>query len=84
MTIADMINSVPSQFGSIPPILVGVLLVWVLAWKGFALWKSARLSQPIWFVLLLVINTMGILEILYIFVFSRLTFNHLSTRKKKK
>lgn len=84
MTIADMINAMPSDFGSAPPILVGVLLVWILAWKGFALWKSARLNQSIWFVLLLVINTMGILEILYIFVFSRLTFNHLSARKKKK
>jgi len=84
MTMTEVINAIPSQFGSIPPVLVGVLLVWVLAWKGFALWKAARLSQPIWFVLLLVINTMGILEILYIFVFSRLTFNHLSARKKKK
>lgn len=84
MAITDIMNAMPSDFGSVPPIVIGIVIVWMLVWKGFALWKSARLNQPVWFVLLLVINTMGILEILYIFVFSRLTFNHLSAKKKKK
>lgn len=50
--------------------LIVVLSTWSLIWKGFALWKSARLFQPVWFIVLLVVNTVGILEILYIFIFS--------------
>ena len=52
-------------------LLASLIMIWSLIWKGLALWKSARLRQPIWFVLLLVINTLGILEILYLFVFSK-------------
>lgn len=50
--------------------LIVLVLIWSLIWKGLALWKSARLNQPIWFVILLIVNTMGILEILYIFILS--------------
>ena len=46
-------------------------LVWTLAWKGSALWKAATKRQLLWFVLLLMVNTIGIFEILYIFFFSR-------------
>ena len=48
-----------------------LLLIWSLVWKGLALWKSARREESVWFVALLVLNTLGILEILYLFVFSR-------------
>lgn len=44
-----------------------LIIIWSIFWKGLALWKSARLGQYIWFVLMLVINTIGILEIIYIF-----------------
>ena len=45
--------------------------LWTLPWKGIALWKAARLSDKWWFIAILIINTLGILEILYIFVFSK-------------
>ena len=48
-----------------------VLAIWSLIWKGMALWKAARLGEQGWFIALLVINTLGILEILYLYVFSR-------------
>jgi len=48
-----------------------LIILWILPWKGFALWKSARSNQQWWFIALLIINTMAILEILYIFVFSK-------------
>lgn len=48
-----------------------VILAWSLFWKGWALWRSARTGHKWWFVALLVINTVGILEILYLFVFSK-------------
>ena len=50
-----------------------LLLAWSLAWKGMALWKAARSGQKAWFVALLLLNTAGILEILYIYIFSKRT-----------
>ncbi len=46
-------------------------LVWSIFWKGFALWKSATKKQLVWFIFLLNINTLGLLEILYVFFFNR-------------
>ena len=48
-----------------------LLLIWTLIWKGLALWKAAHAGSSAWFVVLLVLNTLGILEILYIYVFSK-------------
>ena len=46
-----------------------LLAMWNLAWKGIALWKSAKNNQRNWFAALLILNTFGILEIIYIFYF---------------
>jgi len=48
-----------------------LLILWTLPWKVVALWKAAKKSDKWWFVALLILNTMGILEILYIFCFSK-------------
>jgi hypothetical protein len=48
-------------------IIIG-LAVWVLPWKGVALWKAASAKNKVWFIILLIINTLGILEIIYIFL----------------
>ncbi|MBX4200831.1 DUF5652 family protein [Candidatus Parcubacteria bacterium] len=45
------------------------LIIWNLIWKGFALWKAARSRQRNWFIAILILNTFGILEIIYIFYF---------------
>lgn len=47
------------------------VLLWTLAWKGMALWKAAQEKNKVWFVVLLVVNTVGILDILYLYVFSK-------------
>jgi len=47
-----------------------LVLAWSLLWKGWALWKAAQRKQKIWFVVILLINTVGILDILYVFIFS--------------
>jgi len=52
------------------PIII-LLAAWSLVWKGIALWKAARNGCKVWYVIFLLINTLGILEILYIFVFSK-------------
>ncbi|GEM_PF-5561052 len=39
--------------------------------KAYALWQASRLSQKIWFILLFVSNTLGILDILYLLLIAR-------------
>lgn len=46
------------------------LFAWSLVWKGLALWKAAQKGSKPWFIAFLVVNTLGILEILYYYVFS--------------
>jgi hypothetical protein len=60
-----------SAFISQNPLLFTALAVWVLAWKGVALWNAARLSQKKWYIVLLIVNTLGILEIIYIFAVAK-------------
>lgn len=59
-------------------------IVWSIIWKGIALWKSARKKNLAWFVVLLIVNTLGILEILYIFVFSKMPEDNKPVKKKKR
>jgi len=47
------------------------IIIWTAFWKGLALWKSARSGEKWWFLALLLINTMGILELVYLFVFAK-------------
>lgn len=46
-------------------------LLWSLFWKGWALWKAAGKKHLLWFIGILVFNTLGVLEILYIFWLNR-------------
>ena len=48
-----------------------LILIWTLPWKGVALWKAAQNSHKKWFIALLVLNTLAILEIIYIFYFAK-------------
>ncbi len=52
-------------------LVLALAIIWSLIWKGLALWKAARVGSKVWFVVLLVVNTFGILEILYLYVFSK-------------
>lgn len=81
------IESLSAIISGLTPVEIAVfaiLFVWTLVWKGIALWKSAKLNNLVWFIIFLIpMNTAGILEILYVFIFSKLKFNHLSARKAK-
>ncbi len=57
--------------GGVAGLLFVLLIIWSLVWKGLALWRAARLGSKVWFVVLLIVNTVGILEILYLYVFSK-------------
>lgn len=52
-------------------VFFGVLALWEMIWKGLALWRAARMSQPYWFLALLIINTAGIFPILYLLFTSK-------------
>ena len=51
--------------------MLAPLMLWSLFWKGLALWRAARSKQTYWFIALLVINTVGILEIIYLLAFAK-------------
>jgi len=51
--------------------LIIIYAVWIITWKGLALYRAGANRSVPWFVVLLIVNTLGILEILYLFVFSK-------------
>jgi len=53
------------------PWILVVVMLWVLPWKGVSLWKSAGLKHKWWFIILLLVNTLAILDIIYIFGVAR-------------
>lgn len=56
----------------IPEWALVLIVFWSIIWMGIAMWKAARRNHLIWFILFLIVHTVGILEILYIFVFSKM------------
>lgn len=44
------------------------LVLWELVWKGFALWRAARLKMTGWFIAMLLINSAGVVPITFILV----------------
>ncbi len=60
-----------------------LLIIWSLIWKGLALWKSAGRKQKYWFLVMLVLNSAGILEILYMFYFSTPAWDRLKGKFNK-
>lgn len=54
-----------------------VILLWSIFWKGLALWHSAQRGEQWWFIVMLLVNTAGILEIVYLFAFAKLRLNNL-------
>ena len=45
--------------------------IWSLYWKGLALWRAAARQEKGWFIALLLVNTLGILEIFYLYIWSK-------------
>jgi hypothetical protein len=43
-----------------------VVVVWELIWKAFALWRAARLKNVVWFLVMITVNSAGILPIIYL------------------
>jgi hypothetical protein len=69
MNIAS-INILADWIG-VHPLFIVLAIIWSLVWKGLALWQSAGLRQRYWFIAILLVNTLGILEIIYLFFVAR-------------
>ena len=67
----------------IPSVLLGIL-VWELFWKGLGLWVSARTGQRNWFISILVLNTLGLLPIIYLVFFQKILPSKGKVKRKKK
>ncbi len=52
-------------------LVILLLILWTLPWKAVALWRSAGNKHLAWFVCIFIFNTLAILEIIYIFGFSK-------------
>ena len=72
-SLSNLIYGGPTDQAAIVLVLI---MLWVLPWKGVALWKAVKLQQKSWFIALLVLNTLAILDIIYIFLVAK--------RKEKK
>jgi hypothetical protein len=76
-------SQLSAQLGISIWILV-IILVWSAIWKLLALWKSARKGHIVWFIILALINTVGILEILYFYIFSEINYKKNKEKKATK
>ncbi len=48
-------------------IIMVAIFVAVLCLKGYALWTAAKRDDKPWFIILLIVNTFGILELIYLY-----------------
>lgn len=53
------------------PYLVALGAIWTMVWKGLALWRAAERGARNWFIVILVVNTLGLLEIIYLFFITK-------------
>lgn len=70
----DPVQYLAAVFGisnSLAFVLLVVLVAWSLIWKGLAMWRAARNRHTVWFLLFLVLNDIGILELIYLFWFTK-------------
>ena len=63
-------NTLNSLYGG-HSILIIILFLWTLPWKLYSLWLAVKNNQKGWFVALVILNTVGILEIIYIFAVAK-------------
>ena len=48
-----------------------VVVIWEIIWKGVGLWYAGKQKQKGWFVAILLLNTLGLLPIVYLAFFRK-------------
>jgi hypothetical protein len=59
---------------SITAFVTLAVIVWIVFWKGYALWLAAKHGNRIWFLVMLVLNTCSLLDLYYIFFIEKKTW----------
>lgn len=57
------------HFGAAVVVVFIILALWEAVWKGIGMWRAGRNDQLGWFVAILILNTVGILPIVYLAFF---------------
>lgn len=52
-------------------VILPALLTWEAIWKAIALWNAGRNNHLIWFIAIFVINSLGILPIIYLIILKK-------------
>ena len=73
-----------TQIDSLIITAVIILGLWELIWKGLALWHSAKNNHKNWYTAILILNTMGILPIIYLKFFKNKKQTPNNSKKNKK
>ena len=60
----------PQWLGASLLVLVPIIL-WEMVWKGIACYRAGRHRQKWWFFWMFILNTLGILQILYLLFFQK-------------
>lgn len=48
-------------------VLITIFTIWTIMWKGYSVWTAVKHGHKGWFIALLLLNTIGILDMIYIF-----------------
>jgi len=75
------LDAIGSFILNIPMWAFVCVMAWQIAWKGIALWMSARRRHLILFIIFLIVNLLAIPEIIYIVV---IKLRESRKRKKKR
>ncbi len=65
-----MITKIFSEMPWLLPVMI-IAIIWDLTWTLIGLWRSARAGQTVWFICIGILNTMGILPIIYLLLEKR-------------
>jgi len=79
MDIAQFVSSLQQS-----PVFVILFYTYTATLKGFSLWRAAKNSSKYWFIFILIVNLLGIPEILYLLYFSKKQFKFPSIKLLKK
>ncbi|HLW29916.1 MAG TPA: DUF5652 family protein [Brumimicrobium sp.] len=64
------LNEIQESMPWLLPLLF-ILVIWEMVWKAIAMWKSARNNELGWFLAILLVNSIGILPIVYIMLYKK-------------
>jgi hypothetical protein len=46
--------------------VIAIVAIWDFVWKALGMWRAGRNNQAGWFVVILIINSLGIIPIYYL------------------